>query len=384
MKKFCEITTVILFCVIIAIFSVTFLILPDKEFSQQENRNLATLPLLNGERFFSGAFGKDINLYFADQFPLRNQFVKLKSGAELALMKKENNGVLYSKNQLAVKDFDACKSVRETVEGTDYYFNDSATLQLENLNRLGTALEIPLFSVIPPRTIDVTDSAFDYDRPQGDLIFHTMENSLTDAGYINTLTELRSRYEQGEYVYYRTDHHWTTLGAYYTYRNIMTELGKEKEIIPKEDFEIEEITDFSGTTAAKGNFPIYQKDTLEIWHLSNENDFEITADGEALNGFYRRSYLDTGDKYSVFLDGTHNITQITKKGDENREKLIIFKDSFANCLIPFLAQEYDIVALNIHVFNDITGLAEQFDADAVLVVCNTENLITTVDLGKLK
>ena len=384
MKKYCEIISVVLFCAIIGVCSIAFVLLPDLDFSQQENRSLAQAPDFNGKNFFSGEFAKQINLYFADQFPLRNQLVKLKSGTELAFLKAENNGVVYSKNQLAVKNFDVCKTIRETIADTDYYFEESVELQLKNLNKVGSESEIPFLSVIPPRTIDIADSVFDYNRPQGDLVFDLMQESLTDAGYINLLDEIRPRFEKDEYVYYRTDHHWTTLGAYYAYEKIMESYGKKDLIIPKEDFQIEQIYDFSGTTAAKGSFPIYEKDVLEIWHLPDDDEYEIIADGVTLDGFYSREYLETSDKYSVFLDGTHNITQIKKKGGENRETLLILKDSFANCLIPFLAREFDIVAVNIHVFNDISALTEQFGADKALVVCNVENLITTVDLGKLK
>lgn len=384
MKKYSELITIILFCIIIAFLSVAFLVMPDKEFSETENRNLAQTPEINSEKFFSGEFGTEMNVYFADQFPLRDMFVKLKSASELALIKGENNGVLYDYNQLAVKDFNAYKSILEITEDTDRIYAESVEAQLKNIHKLGEGLDIPLITVIPPRTIDIADSVYSYDRPDGDLAFDLMNSCLGDeSGYIDILGNTRSHYNAGEYVYYRTDHHWTTLGAYYTYQEIMKSLGKEDRIISKENFEIEQITDFSGTTAAKANFPLYKKDILEIWHLPDDGEYEIIADGTDLGGFYARDYLETSDKYSVFLDGTHNLTTITKKGEE-RETLLVVKDSFANCLIPFLAREYDIIAVNIHNVNMVTAMAENYSADAVLIVCNTENLITTGDLGKLK
>lgn len=384
MKKASELITVISFCLIIAILSTAFLIIPDREFSQQENRNLATLPKADSEKFFSGEFAEEINTYFADQFPLRDMFVKLKSTAELAFLKGENNGVLYSRNQLAVKDFNAYESILNITQDTDRIYPETIRAQLENIRHLGENLQIPLIMVIPPRTVDIADSVFDYNRPDGDLVFDLMDEILgAESGYIDILGSFREKYENGEYVYYRTDHHWTTLGAYYTYCEIMKSLGNEASVIPREEFTIEEITDFSGTTAARANFPIYEKDIIEIWHLEDDNEYEIIADGETLDGFYERSYLETSDKYSVFLDGTHNLTTVTKKG-EDRETLLIVKDSFANCLIPFLAREYDIIAVNIHTVNAISAMAENYGADAVLTVCNTENLITTGDLGKLR
>ncbi len=380
MKKHSDLITVILFCVIVAVFSVTFIIIPDRDFSEQENRNLQQAPELNKESFFSGEFAERINLYFSDQFPLRDTFVKIKSASELALLKGENNGVLYSYNQLAVKDFDFCISAIEIAEDTDRIDASVIESRLKSVNRLSETLDVSLVTVIPPRTVDITDSSFGYDRPDGDVIFDLMNG---ESGFVNTLSPLRERYENGEYVYYRTDHHWTTLGAYYTYQDIMTQLGKEDKIVPVSEFEIEKIEDFSGTTAARANFPFYKKDVLEIWHLPDDNEYEVTADGEKLSGFYERSHLETSDKYSVFLDGTHNLTKISKKG-EPRETLVIAKDSFANCLIPFLAREYDIIAVDLKSNLNISAVAEEYEADAVLIVYNTENLITTNDFKKLR
>lgn len=383
MKKYSELLTVILFCIIIAALALSFVIMPDRTFSEQENRDLARSPEFDSERFFSGEFATDMNVYFADQFPLRDAFVKIKSATELALIKGENNGVLYSYDQLAVKNFNAYRSILEITENTDRVYADTAKAQIENVKKLSESLDIPTVTVIPPRTVDVADPIFVYDRPDSDILFDIMAETLVESGYIDTLNDMRDRYESGEYVYYRTDHHWTTLGAYYTYCEIMESLGKKDRIIPKEEFEIEQIEDFSGTTAARANFPFYKKDVLEIWHLPDDGEYDVIADGEALNGLYAREHLETGDKYSVFLDGTHNLTMITKK-DKDRETLLIAKDSFANCLIPFLAREYDIVAVNIHTVTAISAAAENYGADAVLIVCNTENLITTGDLGKLK
>ncbi len=384
MKKHSELITVILFCAIIAVLSAAFIIMPDRAFSEQENRSLEQLPKLDGDSFFSGEFAEKINLYFSDQFPLRDGFVKVKSAAELMLFKGENNGVLYDNDQLAVKDFDFYISKIEIREDTDRIDASVIEQRFQGINKLSESLDVPLVTVIPPRTVDIADSAFVYDRPDGDTVFDIASRAMPEkSGYVETLSPLRERYENGEYVYYRTDHHWTTLGAYYTYCDIMKQLGKEDNIIPISEFEIEKIEGFSGTTAARANFPFYKKDVLEIWHLPDDNDYEVTADGETLSGFYERSHLDTSDKYSVFIDGTHNLTEITKKG-EDRETLLIAKDSFANCLIPFLAREYNIIALDLKLNVDISSAAEEYGADAVLIVYNTENLITTNDFRKIR
>ena len=382
MTRKSEILTIALFCSFLAIFSALFLFMPDKIFSEQENRDLQQFPGLTAESFFSGEFASEMNVYFADQFPLRNLFVKLKGGLEIALLKEENNGVLYKNDQLAVKDFKVYQSLGKT-QTTDRIYPELIQAQLSSVNKLSQKLDIPVVTVIPPRTIDITDGDFYYDRPDGDTAFDVMkETLLPESGYVDALSLLRSKHENGEYVYYRTDHHWTTLGAYYVYCEIMAELGCEDKIIPIDEFEIEQISSYSGTTAAKGSFPFYEKDILEIWK-TDSRDFEVIIDGERQESFYNREHLDEADKYSVFLDGTHDVTEIRKSG-QDRKTLVIAKDSFANCLIPFLSEEFDIVALNLNSISSVSVYAERYEADALLIVYNLENIITTTSLSKIK
>ena len=341
MKKHNELITVILFCLIVFSFAIAFYIIPDSEYSEQEKRPLEQAPAIDGEAFFSGKFATDINKYYADQFPLRDLFVKIKGGSELLLGKGENNGVLYSYGQLAMKDFASFNiydDIGDKKENTDRIYLDSVKLQLESVNKLADKLSVPLVTVLPPRTIDITDSQFSYDRPDGDKMFDMMNEVLSEkTGYIDTLSLLRPKYEQGEYVYYRTDHHWTTLGAYYVYCEIMKSLGCGDSVIPREEFEIEYVNDFVGSTAASASFPFFKRDDIEIWHLPDDNEYEVIADGEDMGGFYVKSFAETSDKYSLFMGGVHASVSITKKG-EDRKTLLIARDSFADCLVPFLAK----------------------------------------------
>ena len=377
MKKYSELMTIVFFCLIVFSFAIFFYILPDAEYSEQEKRPLEQAPELNTENFFSGEYAKDINKYYADQFPLRNLFVKIKSAAELGLGKGENNGVLYSYDQLAMKEFAANNiyEFEQSQKKTDRIYLDSVKVQLESVNKLADKLSVPLVTVLPPRTIDIADSKFEYDRPDGDKMFDMMNEILSEkAGYIDTLSLLRPKYEQGEYVYYRTDHHWTTLGAYYVYCEIMESLGCGDKIIPKEEFNIESVEGFIGSTAASANFPFFKKDVIEIWHLDDDEKYEVIADGEDMGGFYVKSFADTEDKYSLFMGGVHNTVSVTKK-DEERKTLLIARDSFSDCLVPFLAREFNIVTINLDIVQDVAFAASYYEADAVLIVYNAENII---------
>jgi len=384
LKRYAEKLLCALFCGTVALLALLFFFIPSSEFSETENRALKQRPNFSAELLFSGEYTANVNDYFADQFPLRNVFVKLKGASELALLKRENNGVLYGRRQLAVKEFDAYRSRIEISEDTDRIYLDSTKAQLTALHAFAEKVDIPMVTILPPRTVDVFDPLISYDRPDGDRLFAQMEETLPpDAGYVDLLELFRGKAAAGESVYYRTDHHWTTYGAYNAYCEIMRALGKQDEIIANERFEIEQIPDFSGTTAARAGVPLYEKDVLELWHLPDDGAYSVVADGVDVGGFYQREYLNGSDKYAAFLDGTHNLTTVTLEGDA-RQTLLIAKDSFANCLIPFLARHYNIVAVNLHTSTDLSALFEVYAPDALLVVCNAENLITTGDLGNLR
>ena len=380
MKNYDKITA-IAFCAFLAVFSVLFIFLPGRTFSEQENRELASAPELSARSLFDGTFADGVNVWFADQFPGRDAMVKLKSAAEQLLLKQSNNGVLYSRDQLAVKQFDAYRSRLYKVADADGFFESSVSAQADSLVRAAEKVDIPVITLVPPRTIDVCGEKFGYPG-HGDALFELLESALSEkAGYIDTLGMLREGY--GDYLIYRTDHHWTTAGAYRAYVKIAEKLGMGEECLPETYFTKEKIPGFYGTTAARGNFVFCKNDVLEIWTAGDDGDYSVVADGKEIGGFYDRSRLDTSDKYSVFLGGTHGTTVITKKGGENRKKMLIIKDSFANCLIPFLARGFDIVALDIKSGVDIAQAVRTYGADVILVVCNAENVVSDGSLGRI-
>ncbi|MBQ8416392.1 MAG: hypothetical protein IJX13_05790 [Clostridia bacterium] len=209
------------------------------------------------------------------------------------------------------------------------------------------------------------------------------------CNYPDLLELYREKYEKGEEVYFKTDHHWTTLGAYYAYREILCSLNRESEILPMEEFERLSVSDrFFGTFWSAGGMKSVSPDRLELWCRGNESAFCVEADGEPLDGLYNLDYLDQKDKYSVFLDGTHDVVTVKRKDGEKRETLLIFKDSFANALAPFLCQHFDLVLLNLSSqrrdFTDLSFWAKEYGADAVLLIYTVGNVINTDKMNRLQ
>ncbi len=391
-QKLTQILTVVLFVLPLLLGLVAFVALPDNAFSERENRTLQTLPKLTWQSLRDGKFGEDVNEYFADQFPARNLLVSLKGFAELALGKGENNGVVLGKDGvLAVRWFDSFVNRTTRVYDTDYYSKDSIAAQTDALNQLEADLAaqgIELTLLVPPRTLDVLGAQTRYPTEATDALWEDLDAGLADSvGYLDLREVMQSASESGEYVYYRTDHHWTTKGAYLAYGALMTKWGREADIIPKSRFTVETVEGFYGTTWSRAGFAFVSPDSLEIWHFEGEDAFTVTdpATGESFKGFYNRDYLTKKDKYSVFLDGTHGVLTVTKDTDGDRPTLLVLKDSFLNSMVPFLAQHYDLVVVNLSVggVKPIAEYIEQYGCQGVLIVYNAENIIENNALATL-
>ena len=392
MKHRHAILIVVSFVFLLCFTAIAFWLIPDKTFSARENRALQTLPKIDTQRLLSGEFSSACNDYYADQFVARDILLTIKDSLELLFGKGENNGILLGKGgQLAKRLFSTARTNRTFPEGSDVIDTEHIKNASEGINRAFENAEVPLAVFLTGRTLDVAASAFSYPTVESEQMLEILRDSVRkDVNYLDLVPAYRSRYESGEYVYYRTDHHWTTLGAYYAYCDIMKSFGMESDIIPAENFQKETVsTNFYGTFAAKSGFHFVGADSIELWHLGNEDDFLVIADGKPLQeGFYNRAHLEGNDQYSVFLDGTHDVVTVTKKGGESRPKLAIFKDSFANAVAPFLAQHFDLVLYNLSSprtdYTDVTAYTKACDADAALVLYTLGNVIETDKINRLR
>ena len=386
------IATVVSFVLLLCFTAIAFWIIPDNDFSARENRALQTLPRFDKDKLFSGELSSAYNDYFADQFVARDVLVTLKGTLELLSGKGENNGILIGRSgQLAKRLFATARIDKDAAEDSDVIDAEHLKNAAEGINRVAKKIEIPFTVFLTGRTADVAASAFLYPTDESDAMLAALRENVDESvNYLDLVPTYRNRYENGECVYYRTDHHWTTLGAYYAYCEIMKAFDMEKDIIPEGNFEKETVSkDFYGTFASKSGFHFVKPDSMELWLLGNEDDFLVTADGRTLeDGFYNRAHLDGNDKYSVFLDGTHDVVTVTKKDGRDRPKLAIFKDSFANSVAPFLAQHFDLVLYNLSSprtdYTDVSIHSRVCNADAALLLYTLGNVIETDKMNRLR
>ncbi|PHV69996.1 hypothetical protein CS063_12680 [Sporanaerobium hydrogeniformans] len=361
MKNKLSYTVGFLFLLYIFSFFVFQLLGKDKAFSELENRNLSLLPSFSQEKFFSGDFSKDFEKYIADQFPFRNHFISMKAYSERTLQKKDNNGVYIGKDHYFIQNF--IKPDMELAKRNATYINDFAKHFNVTLLLAPTSTKI-LEDKLPP-------FATPYDEGRYLEDFITLLSG--DIKVIPVLETLLAK--KNEPIYYKTDHHWTTLGAYYSYRTLAHELG----FTPLElnDFDIiNASSSFYGSLFSKGNFTFAQPDNLQLFHFKNPPQLEVTyvAENRVTDTLYEYSHLKSKDKYSVFLDNNHPIITI-KSSINNGKKLMLIKDSYANCLIPFLTHHYEeIHVLDLRFLNmPLKSYATENGFEDILFLYNIQN-----------
>ena len=358
-----------LFVLFILVCAVLNLCWPDREFSPMENRTLAQRPDFSWKGLFSAEWTQAFETYLTDQFPLRDTWVGLKYICERAMLKQENNGIYFAGDRLIAR-FDPPDETR--VEQ-----NFAAIDALAQNTGLPTR-----FMLVPTSAYIYQDelpaNAPSYDQQQ----LLDRASQLQQAENIPVAQALLDIRE--EYIYYRTDHHWTTKGAYLAYEAYMKAAGREDEILTQEELEAvkQETPDFCGTLYSQAGARFYEPDTITWYDFPG---LTMEQPGKEPTSIYDRSYLDQKDKYSLFFGGNPPALTIRNENPEAHGTLLVVKDSFANSLLPYLAESYE----EIYVFDPrynrtpISEYAAQCGADEILVLYQTGNFAEDVNVGLL-
>ncbi len=388
--------TVGVFVLFVFALAVAFWLVPDKDFLPEENRVPEAMPELSAENWLNGSVSKNLTDYYTDQFPLRSMWVGLHAMGELSFGRGESNGVLLGEGgQLAVRRHDMYVDLLARAEDTDVYRPAHVEAGLDALVRLDGTLssdDIPLTVLLAPRTVDVVAESLSYPTLLSDRLDATIRNGLSDIDSVELLAEFRARYNAGEYIYFRTDHHWTMRGAYVAYAATMDAFGMGTDTLPPEAFTVRSVPEFYGTTHARAGIFTVPADTLEIPEAADGSDADYTVfdeRGEPVieSGFISEKYLSGKDKYGAFLDGTHRLLIVTDRtaASGTRPRLLLARDSFGASMVPFLARHFDIVTVNLSGgMTNLSELAKEYDCDRVLVVCNRENLVTSDCLVRIE
>ncbi len=370
--------TAALFCLFLIAAGALTVLLPARAFSPNENRTLMTGERLfaghTAARVFDGSFEADAGDYFRDQFPLRETMLKVKTLSDVVLVRMETNGVIYGTSGYQIP--------RPAQTSDTATARNVAAISLLR-DTLGEE-DIPLVFAVVPRPADVLvryyPSAY-----TGEELANEREELFSAAHFALDLREtILPGAERGEYLYYRTDHHWTTEGAYLAYAAVAEALGVTP--YPISGFTRETASDaFYGTTYSKTLAPFTVPDTMEYFRYEGDESFttRIADTGVSFAGFYDRSYLEGKDKYASFLSG--NNARVTIRGEgEERPLLLVVKDSYFHSLAPFLARHFDLDLIDPRYYNEsVARLIEEEKPAAVLILCGLDTVTDSAALSKL-
>lgn len=365
-KKACDLVLVFICFFLIFSMGLGVIFFPKHSFSESENRALASLSMPSAQELFHGEFISDLSAFYCDHLPFRTSFVRASSVCELSLGKQLANGV-------------AVFSDGTLVPRCEY---DDLSLLYTNLSAVSLLPDDSVICILP-RSVDV------FGLPSlktGSESVRSAYETVIQSGLDSTgvASDVSTAHELGERVFYRTDHHLTTYGAYVVYRSLSRSLGYEPHNI--EYFDVSTIcTSFFGTSHSRVGAISCPADSIEFYRHAGDDSFEINCEDAACDvcSLYDLSALDSKDKYRVFLGGNHSLISI--KSQQQKPSLLIIKDSFANALIPFLAIHYDVTAIDPRYADfSIKEYLASHSFDSILFLCGTDTLATDRSFIKLR
>lgn len=359
MTKIMQRVTAALFCLFIGGFGLLHILLPDRDFSPVENRNLAQLPAFSWEGLTSGTYTTALEKYLADQFPMRDSWIGLKTRYEYLLGQREFQNVYLCGDTLISKVTD----------------DSRAQQNLGYIRSLLEKTELPVYLGLIPTAAEVWRDKLPAGAQSFDQRAYLEEAQAAGAIWVDMLGALESH--RDEAIYYRTDHHWTSLGAYYGYTALMEAMGLEAETLGEKTTVAE---DFLGTLYSSSGVHWLEPDHIDRYVSSDGITVENGLTGE-VGGLYADSFLEEKDKYASFLGGNQPLYILRNENAPVQQKLLVVRDSYSDSLAPFLSQTFgEVHLLDLRYYKtSVAQYARENGMDAIVIDYSVENFIKDAD-----
>lgn len=376
MKKMINYLPTFILCGFIFVMMILLFFLPKSDFSVQEKRQLSDFPEVTAETVFSAKFQNELDTYLSDHIPGRNFFVGMSAGLELAEGRNGSKGIYL---------------------GSGGYLFPKPSQKTENLMKnagyikeFAAESDIPVYMTVIPSSGYINGSKLPpvHEPYQDGELINDFQSALgSDVKFCNVNADFLMAADS-EQLYYRTDHHWTSTGAYEAY----TLLGKTMDFkpLPEDSFSKEKIKGFYGTSYSKSALWMLEPDTITLWSNKNQPQGSLLVeisdgqDKKTSTEYFFLDQLKNDDKYPVFLDGNHSLVRITNNNVKSGT-LILIKDSYAHTIAPFLSQNYrEIIMVDMRYYKkEISALAKQEAADSILILYSLDNLSADNNLAYL-
>ena len=351
-------------------FSLVNLVFPKRDQLELENRKAAQLPAFSVSALLDGSWQSGFARWMQDQFALRDVWVNTQRAAdEIVFQKVEEGGILLGKDHwMFTKLFTVDDATQKQLAKNVQAVSDFAAAHPGKV----TFLLAPSASVIYPEELPTGAPMADENAMLDDI--------FTTVGQNASVLDLRPTFtaDKNEYLYFKTDHHWTPDGAYRAYQQFCT----LKNLTPFDCNVYTKITvpDFYGThysatrrwNAQADSFSYYDlPNQMTVYKVNGEADYEPVK----TEGLMNLAKLDTRDKYGAFLDGNNGYSVIEGNGTGS---ILVVKDSYANSFIPYLTANYAKIGVV-----DFRGLAYGLDStiekegyDQILILYNFQTFIS--------
>lgn len=372
MKKAFKIVNIIVFFGIIAVLSAFSLLRRPAEYSELENRYLSTMPKLSASEYFSKGYTQSLSKYLDDRFLMRTNFISLHTRLELLQGRNEVNGVVILDDRMV-----------EPIIDVDY---DIVEQSISAINEFSKAFEAKTYVLIAPTSAEIYASRISTYKDvvsQKWFIDQCYEKLDKDIVTINVLDTLAS--SKSDYIYYRTDHHWTQYGAYLAYTAAARRMGIAPSGLDR--FNIMHAShSFLGSMHSRTLYSGIEEDTIDFYISNYRSVSKSQQDKNGVSSFenvYLQENLLKKDKYLSYLG--ENTAKVRLTSSAPHGKLLVIKDSYANCFVPFMAEHFSVIdIIDLRYVTDINAYITDSDYDAVLFLYNAKNLSEDKNLRKLR
>lgn len=358
--------TIILFITIIDISN------KDKNFSNFENRSLAQRPVFYFDDFLKGRFSKDYERYINDQFVFRDTWIDLKSRSEYLLGKIENNNIIYGKDNFLFEKYEKVDE-ENLAKNIDSVLGFIRKIPNNKVNFMIIPSSYTIYKDYLPYGINLVDQEF---------YINNIYNYLSNYNNTKTISLIDIFKENNDkYIYYKTDHHWTSFGSYLAYSEFVK--NNNLSLVDINNLNKHEVNNFYGTYFLKSKNFNAESDLITYYDVPN---LSVSIDGVPVDNINDNSKWSSSDKYSAFLRGNNGLTIIQNNDISNNNKILVLKDSFGNSFIQYLVNNYkEVYVVDLRGF--IGSFNEFFKSnnfDDVLIMYNFINLADDVNISKIK
>ncbi len=411
-NKKIHVTNVIVFCTIMLLGGLASIAIKKNDVSEMENRKLASFPSYSDSALWSGKYFKNIENYYADNFPLRDKWIAFSSQFKNKLGFRSSDIQIYdpvnetdigekvdtTKEKIAdgpLPDDGAVGEVKKRV----FVFKNRAFEMFGGGPAMGASYAnvinsysrslpgVQVYNLIIPVALEfeITEKYAKLqkpNRPAIENIYNTLDSNIKKVWAIDELRKHRS-----EYIYFNTDHHWTSLGAYYAYRAFCQTAGLTPVSLDTIAYKTK--ASFLGSLYRLTRDKGLQSNPDSVRYYLFKDSVNFYVGNNKIGSWNKSKMYGEGasgpNSYSVFLQGDLPTVKMETQ-HKNGRKIAIVKESYGNAFAPFLINNYEkvIVVDQRYYTGDFMAMLKAEGINELLFINNIFAAHTPFHIQKIK